>query len=58
MTYAFWTIDIEQRDDGWFYFIASKGEFFKAENGPFIGPDSAEEAAKILVDVLNENIKF
>ncbi len=55
--YRYWTIEIEIRlKDEWWYTVR-KGTF-QAEYGPIIGPESALESGKILVDILEQNIHF
>ncbi|MEN6367609.1 MAG: hypothetical protein ABFC88_12400 [Thermoguttaceae bacterium] len=51
-----WQITVEERANGWFYAVQYSG--FKAEYGPFIGPASAMDSAKMLVDVLEEEIEW
>jgi len=59
MEYKHWRIMVGQRKAGWYYLVTDlPNKTFRAIHGPFAGPESATESAKLLVDVLKENIAW
>jgi hypothetical protein len=51
------TYTIIHNTDGYYYKICGPGKF-RVQYGPFIGPESTKESAKILIEVLQEYIQW